>query len=95
MATKAKQSPDIQMVPEIIENLKGSRWMLSFDHEGKIQIKPIPPDACVMNHEQILEALNKRVVFRPDLIEKFMIGAIHNLVLQCDHVNGIKPVNDV
>ena len=94
MATKAKQSPDIQIAPEFIEALKNSRWLLSFDHEGNIRVKPVPPDACVMTDVEMLEALNNHMVLNPAKLAKFAIATINNLQSRCDYVNNLRPVNE-
>ena len=94
MPTKTKQSPEIQVTQEFIETLKDSRWLISFDHEGKIQIKPVPPDACVMTDVEMLEALNKHMVLRPDRLAKFAIATIRNLESRCEYVNNLRSANE-
>ena len=94
MSTKTNHPPEIQITPEAIETLKGGRWLISFDHEGKIRAKPVPPDACVMTDVEMLEALNNHMVLHPDRLAKFAIATINNLRSRCDYVNSLQPVNE-
>lgn len=94
MADKAKHSPGIQIDSEMMESLKGSRWLVWFDYDGGLRFKPILPEEFLTTEEKILERMNNKIVFQPDVLQKFMIGAINNLVHQCDKVNGMKAVNE-
>lgn len=94
MAAKVKPSPDTQIDPEIMKNLKGSRWLVWFDHDGGLRFKPILPEEFLTTEEKILDGLNNKIVFQPDILQKFMIGAINNLVHQCDKVNSMKTVTE-
>ncbi|SNX59074.1 hypothetical protein SAMN06296273_0512 [Nitrosomonas ureae] len=94
MSTKAKPSSNIQIDHEMMETLKGSRWLVWFDYDGGLRFKPILPEEFLTTEEKILDKLNNKMVFQPDVLQKFMIGAINNLVHQCDKVNGMKTVNE-
>ncbi|WP_297325655.1 hypothetical protein [Nitrosomonas sp.] len=94
MPTKTKQAPEIQGSPEFINALKSSRWLISFDHEGKINVKPVPPDACVMTDTEMLEALNNNMVLRHDRLAEFAIATINNLKSRCDYVTSLRSVNE-
>lgn len=50
----------VELDGEYIEHapsLTGRRFILSFDHEGKERVTPIPSDAYVMTHHKMLDAL--------------------------------------
>jgi len=94
MAAKVKPSPDIQIDPEMMKSLQGSRWLVWFDYDGGLRFKPILPEEFLTTEEKILDKLNNKIVFQPEVLQKFMIGAINNLVHQCDKVNGLKTVNE-
>ena len=58
MPTKTKQDPEIQVILAAIPAMKDGRWLISFDHEGKIHTKPVPPDACGISKKEILAKSN-------------------------------------
>ena len=39
-------------------SLMGRRWLISFDHFGKEQIRPVPEDASVMTLREMLKAVS-------------------------------------
>lgn len=39
-------------------SLLGRRWLVSYDHNGKEQVTPVPEDAAVMSIEQLLKAIS-------------------------------------
>jgi hypothetical protein len=43
--------------PAEAPSLAGRRWLISFDHSGKEQIRPIPEDAGVMTLREMLNAV--------------------------------------
>ncbi|SFF12568.1 hypothetical protein [Nitrosomonas sp. Nm166] len=95
MPTKTKQDPEIQVILAAIPALKDGRWLISFDHEGKIHTKPVPPDACVMTKKEMLEAINKGMVLDTNMLAEFAIATVNNLKSRCDYVNSLRPVNEV
>ncbi|MFF7107267.1 Rha family transcriptional regulator [Pseudomonas sichuanensis] len=44
--------------PADAPSLMGRRWLISFDHSGKEQIRPIPEDAGVMTLREMLSAVS-------------------------------------
>lgn len=44
--------------PTYAPSLTGRRWLISFDHSGKEQIRPIPEDAGVMTLREMLSAVS-------------------------------------
>ncbi|MBA6137558.1 Rha family transcriptional regulator [Pseudomonas monteilii] len=44
--------------PTDAPSLMGRRWLISFDHSGKEQIRPIPEDAGVMTLREMLSAVS-------------------------------------
>ncbi|SUD77096.1 Rha family transcriptional regulator [Pseudomonas putida] len=44
--------------PADAPSLMGRRWLISFDHSGKEQIRPIPEDAGVMTIREMLSAVS-------------------------------------
>jgi hypothetical protein len=95
MSNKTKQDSDIQVILAALPALKGSRWLISLDHEGKLHTQQVPTDACVMTDAEMLEALNNGMVLRHDRLAKFAMAAISNLESRCDYVSNLKTVNDV
>lgn len=94
MPIKTTQTPEIQMPPEFIEALKDSRFLISLDHEGKILVKPVPPDACVMSKKQMLDEINKGLILDTNMLAEFAIATIMNLKSRCDYVNSLRSANE-
>lgn len=63
------------------------RYMVSADWQGKRQITPIPPDACVMSRAQLMKALitpGELGVSTEEMFD-FVAGAIENLRVRSLH----------
>lgn len=43
----------------VANTLMSGRWLLSFDHEYRMQMTPVARDACVMSVAQLLKAINE------------------------------------
>lgn len=95
MPTKTKQQQEIPVILAAIPAMADSRYMVSFDHEGKPMITTIPDDACVMSKKQMLEAINKGMVLDTGMLAEFAIATVKNLKSRCDYVNSLRSVNEL
>lgn len=41
-----------------VPSLHNRRWLISYDHDGKELVTPVPNDACVMSIPQLLKAID-------------------------------------
>lgn len=61
--------------------IRSRRWLLTFDHEGRELLSPIPSDAYVMTHKEVMQAMldpNDSVASTEELIE-FGIAILNRL----------------
>lgn len=94
MSTKVNDQ-EIQAVLANIPAITDCRLLVSFDHEGKMHVTQVPPDACVMSRKQMLEAINKGIVLDTDMLAEFAVATIKNLQSRCNYVNSLRTVNEV
>lgn len=70
--------------------LANSRWLVSFDPEGRQQITSVPADAYVMTIPRLLTAINEsngRFIDTATLTE-FAVAAIRRLQRRCEFYEG-------
>ncbi|HCJ30630.1 MAG TPA: phage repressor protein, partial [Pseudomonas sp.] len=62
------------------------RYLVSFDHNGEQQITPVPADACVMTHQQMIKAMLTPgdLPVSTDEMFEFAQAALTNLKMRSD-----------
>lgn len=92
---KVKDFNDLRVDSETVRNLPGSRWIVTFRKDGDISIKPLTDEEFVTTEELILQHLNAKAEFRPDVLVKFMTAAIRNMAYRYGDINrNMKPIID-
>ncbi|MBX3617483.1 hypothetical protein [Nitrosomonas sp.] len=97
MVAKAKEKkyPEIRIDSETMRNLPGSRWLVTFGRDGGVYIEPLSDDEFMTNEEKVLQHLNEKVEFRPEVLAKFMTAAIKNMAYRYGDINrNMKPIID-
>lgn len=66
--------------PAESQSLAGRRWLISFDHTGKEQIRPVPEDAGVMTLKEMLSAVatGHLLLSTPELFQ--LSAALHHRI---------------
>ncbi|GAB3484231.1 BRO-N domain-containing protein [Azotobacter salinestris] len=70
-----------------VPSLTTRRWLVSFDHMGREQIKPIPNDACVMTIPEVLKAITEpgELPISTEELFAFVVAAMANLKARTDY----------
>ncbi|WP_394543691.1 BRO-N domain-containing protein [Azorhizophilus paspali] len=69
-------------------SLTTRRWLVYFDHMGREQIKPVPEDACVLSHRELIKAMVRTPGDLPVSTEEmfeFVAAAMANLKARADY----------
>ena len=76
---------------------RGERWLVSLDAQGRERFEPVPYDACVMTHQELLQAMvtpGELPVSTEEMFELAM-SALVNLKARSDfqarRLAGLKP----
>ncbi|OLU22895.1 hypothetical protein BVH03_21830 [Pseudomonas sp. PA15(2017)] len=70
-----------------VPSLVNRRWLVSYDHDGREQVIPVPSDAMVMNRQQMLANVvdpNMLGITNEEMYQLAM-GALANLKRRLDH----------
>lgn len=63
------------------------RWLISYDHNGREQVLPVPNDACVMSRREMLEAIVRpgEMMISTEEMYQFAMAALANLKMRMDN----------
>lgn len=72
---------------EAAPTLLGRRWLVSYDHNGKEQVTPVPEDAAVMSVEQLLKAISTPgdMPIKTETLAEFCIAVTRRLQERCEY----------
>lgn len=72
---------------ETTPSINTRRWLISYDHNGREQVVPVPSDACVMSRREMLDAIVRpgEMMISTEEMYQFAMAALANLKMRLDN----------
>ncbi|WP_349573138.1 phage antirepressor N-terminal domain-containing protein [Azotobacter salinestris] len=61
------------------------RWLIYTDHAGNEQHKPVPSDACVLSHRDLIKGMLSDIPVSTEDMFEFAMAVVANLKIRHDH----------
>lgn len=95
MATAKRQDcHEISIDADIMKDLLGTRWIVRFKLDGGISIKPVAYEEFLTTDEKILDGLNEKLQFNPQVLATFVTSAIKNMASRYGEKNNARVTID-